>query len=347
MHAMQASIGQAEGVTIMMWNPPWTALLLSPFLGLPFEAAAIFWLLANFVLIGVIAVLTPNALGFSQLPTWLCGLAVCFLPLFDCLQMGQLSIVLTCGFILFMHFARTGNYFACGLTTVILSMKPHLFLLCGIPGAIWLYQIGLKQARTFLCAAGGGFLTALLGACVFAPLCITWWLSGLEGQQLEPGVVPVRLWQSATLATVIRIFLERLSGSLYDWPLWVMPLLGLGVVAVMTARAGTKIDWATLAPRLLPLCFIFSSYGWLFDQSLLVICNFAILGAAWTSKSALQRLIGIGGVILIQLGMLMINARTSNGQHYYFWLPLALLALLWVCKRRQGNLRAIEGASGG
>lgn len=339
MHAVQKTVGQLPDVTAMMWNPPWVPVLLSPVLSLPFEAAALCWFVCNLVLIAFIGALTPRALGYEDVPLWVYGLGVCFLPFVDCLRWGQLSLVHAVGFMFFLYFVRRKEFLLAGLATSLLTVKPHLFILCAVPGCLWLAGLSSRHARRFVLGMLGG-MGALSGiALAMSPQVLSWWLQGLGNDSTSYGVVPVRAWQTATVANLVRSAIQSWAGHAPDWPLWVFPVCGLSSVSMyFLLRRLRPLVWSEFAPALLCWCFLFASYGWFYDQSLLAITNFAIICAAYYEGRVARRTTVLVGVIVVQLSMLLTNLLTVSAQHYYVWVPAALLILLGILSKPRNLL---------
>jgi len=330
MHAVQLQVGQSASVTTMMWNPPWLPVLLSPVLSLPFEVSALCWLLCNLGFIAVIAALTPRALGYAAQPPWLYGLAVCFLPFINCLQLGQLSLLFTCGFVWFLDSARSKKYFAGGLAVVLISIKPHLFLPIFVVGLVWLSGLEAAARQRFILGVVTGIGALVCLTMAQASQALRWWIEGIRSPIAGFGVVPVAQWKTATLASALRSLLNEHTGNAPVWPLWAFPTLGtIGAFLFFFPRR-RSLDWPKVAPALVCVGFLCASYGWLFDQSLLVVCQFFVLCRAYASESPVTRTVGVGGLLLIQLAMLVINLCTISAQHYYTWVPVAFLGLIWT-----------------
>jgi hypothetical protein len=334
MHAVQLEVGQSSGVTTMMWNPPWVPVLLAPVLSLPFQASALCWFVCNLGFIAVIAALTPRALGYAAQPPWLYGIAVCFLPFIDCLQWGQLSLLITAGFVVFLHSARLQNYFTSGLALVLLSIKPHLFLLFAVAGIAWLSGLQVPARNRFILGALTGLSLILCAMLVLSYDCFWWWIDGIRSPATGYGVIPVAQWQTATLASMVRSLLNEKFHIAPLWPLWLFPCLGLAGALLFFLRHRRSVDWSQLAPPLICLGLLLASYGWLYDQSLLIVCQFFILCRTYASKDQFDRLVGVGGLLLIQVTMVILNLCTIGAQHYYTWVPVAFLGLLWLSNRR-------------
>lgn len=333
LHATQLGVGQDPGVTIMMWNPPWVPVLLSPLLELPFPAASLTWFVCNLCLLLIIAIFTPRALGYANLPLWVYGAGVCFLPFIDCLKLGQLSFTYTCGFVLFLYFVRLERHLLAGVMVALLMSKPHLFFLFVVPGIIWLVGLRRRDAGVFLLGLILAMVPLVAVTLNLCPKAFTWWFEGMRNPTVGYGVVPVREWKTGTLATLVRTTILSSTGKIPDWPLWVFPLGGLiGVTTYFRVRK-LPLIWSNIAPVLLCGCCLLGSYGWLFDQSILVVAHFSLLCRAAVEFDARRRNVAVAGLVMIQVAMVGINVATLSPQHYYVWVPAAYLLLLWVCSQ--------------
>lgn len=340
MHAVQVSVGQAVGTTTMMWNPPWVPVLLSPILSLSFERSALLWLFCNLALLIAVIVLTPRALGYAGLPVWLCGLGGTFLPFVDCLKWGQLSLIHTIGVVLFIHFTRLELFFKAGLCIALLIGKPHLFTLFLVPGAIWLYQLASYRRIAFISGVLTGIAILFAVTLYIAPSSFGWWLNALGDAQQElflreGRVIPVRLWQTATVANLVRSAIWSSTGRIPDWPLWFFPCLGLVLTTGFFYRRSGPIRWDSIAPSLLCCCFLFANYGWFYDQSVFIVAQFSVICSAYYSSNQLTKYLSLGALLAVQMAILAISLCTLSAQHYYVWVPAALLFLVAFSRTSQ------------
>ena len=198
MYATQVELGASEGLPVMMWNPPWTAVLLAPILQMPFGQAALLWFVSQlFLLCGLVALSLHSAPG-GRAPLSLCGaVAVCFLPVMDSLMWGQTGLLIAFGVAVFASLERRSHLALAGAGLAILSVKPHLFILAPVPGLLWFAQIS-REGRRSLCFGGGLFLLFLLClTLIIEPRSIEWWFEALQRTPQHPGVVSRESWQTA------------------------------------------------------------------------------------------------------------------------------------------------------
>jgi hypothetical protein len=325
MHQAQMSLGQDPNVTIMMWNPPWVPFLISPVLALPFEAAALCWFVINLGLFGLIVAMIPQILGYPPQRPWVYALGAFFLPVIECLKWGQLSLLHSFAAVLFLWGATQRQFFLSGIAAALMTVKPHIYLLLIPPGVLWICQIGFNNARRFVLGLILTVFSALVLVCLIEPHAIGWWFAGLSNPEPGLGVIPVRLWRTATLATELRAALAPMVGYVPDWPLWVLPCLGLLITlkSLFWTFPRREIDWSEIGPGIICISFIFASYGWFYDQSALLFTHFAIL--LWALE--VRALLPLGGLLLIQLIILILGLQPGSAQHHYTWVPIALLVL--------------------
>ena len=324
----QAQTHETTGFAIS-WNPPWTFVLLAPIASPPFETAAMLWVLIQFTLLGVIAITIPTALERPS-PHLVLGAttAILFFPILDALYFGQLGVLLATSVALFLHFQQRGAFFWAGVSLLPLSVKPHLFFLFVVPGIKWLLELPRQQALRFLYGGAGGFATLVAITCVIAPTSLGDWIAALRYYSSAPsveGLIPFPLWQTTTLATWLRIALPSEHSPL--WPLKVVPAVSLTLTAVYFATSRKRIQWKDITPPLLCLSLLTSNYGWAYDQSVLIITQMAIICGALALKRRAQRIT----VLCLAFGIQIVAIALSDlPQHYFVWVPIALLLLFFV-----------------
>lgn len=326
MHVVQAAVGQSPNFTTLMWNPPWTPVVLAPILSLPFSAAAISWLLLSCGCLVVIILALPGALGVAAPPLIVRGLAVLVLyPIAENLVLGQLAIFLTTVLVVVLHCRAHQRYLLAGLSAALLTIKPHLFFLLVVPVAISLVY---APRRVVIRSSGGFFLGCLLllGATLsIAPDSITWWIEAFTSAPRGPGAVSTAEWKTATLVTVLRDLLADPNGAAPHWPIVVLPIVALIGTVVLVLRSPLPLSWSHLTPPLLCLSLLLGPYGWLYDQTLLVVCQGDIVSRWWWNRRDPRLIIGLCGLVCIELVALYLGTVTDAALDDFMWLPLAML----------------------
>ncbi len=328
LRAVEASTGLPGNDAIMMWNPPWTVLMLQPFLLLPFAAAAQAWFVAQVALLALIALVAPEALGRTvRKPLVLAAAAVLFYPVVESLSFGQLGILMGCAVFLFLLCAARGWHGRAALSLVVLTVKPHLFLLLFLPLCAWI--VGLKPGeRARFLAAGAGGIAALVALCeVLWPGSLWWWLESLRDPIGGPRV-DTRMWETPTLSTLVRLLQQRATGSLPSWPLWVVPVVGQAGIALAVARRQHDASLTWSIPALLCLSLIFAPYGWGYDQAVLLTGQLWLVLEALSTGPGRRRIALIASLVSVQGALGVAPLVTTTSQLFFVWHPAAMLAML-------------------
>lgn len=344
LHAVQSSLTAKPIALIFSWNPPWTYVLLSPLLMGPFEQAASAWLLTQIVLLCVISVITPYAFSSPRFGPLTGALVVTvFFPILNSMYWGQLGVLLAASVASFLFFERRRQLFWAGVALLPLTTKPHLFLPFIPPALIWLRHIAQRERRLFLLGSLGGFAILVTLTIALSQASISLWLQSFSDSTapaIESHTVVFQNWKTATIATWARLAYQELTNILPTWPLLVFPLAGtLGSLAYFL-RKTSPISWTAITPPLLCLSLMTSSYGWAFDQSVLLVCQIAIICRARSYASRYARYGMISAAFVVQLGAILLSHLTDAPQHYFAWIPMAMLVLL-IADRR---VRLREGA---
>ena len=93
---IQQSLPVALDEAQRYWNPPWTLLMLSPVLSLPFETAVFAWMAANMLMLFAAGFLAWRLFAGSSIRPLHCGIAFgFFVPVWEVLSTGQLTILVT------------------------------------------------------------------------------------------------------------------------------------------------------------------------------------------------------------------------------------------------------------
>jgi hypothetical protein len=333
MRDVQAAMSRGGGEVTMMWNPPWTPTLLAPALALPFEHAAALWLIAQLCMAFLLAVLIPKGVG-RNVPVLLSGLVVLsFLPVLDTLYWGQIALPLTLGATLFVYFEQREKTLMAGVALVPLTLKPHL-MMCILPaGLLWWWRLSRANKVRFLT----GFLGSLVLLCsitaTFAPRSLSWWLAAVMAPSSVVGEVPTVAWKTATVTTWLRIFLSDSSQGAPVWPILWLPMVTLSGVTMYYAYYKPTVSWRTTLPALVGLSLLVGPYGWLYDQSILLVGLVAVASDALNYKNSRDKFIGLTGVFGVGLLALVQSCAGYNQQHYYVWIPMVILCLLAFNRR--------------
>ncbi|MCB0344199.1 MAG: DUF2029 domain-containing protein [Bdellovibrionales bacterium] len=321
LNAIQVSLGRAQESPLLLWNPPWVLTLMTPLLNLGFAASAQVFIWMNLVLLGAGAALLWSA-STERRPysPKSIGAAFLFLPALTNIQIGQIAIVLFFCIAGFVWAAANRRDFLAGLFLVPLSIKVHMVFLLLTAIAWWIVRF--RRFRVF----GGGAVgfSALIAATVaVSPNALNNWLGGFES--------PPFYWKTAALSGALRSLLFELTGDAPAWPVVVLPIIALFAVCLWLLKRRPTIDWTMHAPPLIALSIMFSPYGWLFDQTLLVCVQVVLLAKAFepeVSNHARREVVLLLAVDQMFLVLSLISGFAMH--HHFFWHPVAML---WVWYR--------------
>lgn len=331
MHTLQARVGQLPYFTTLMWNPPWTPLVLAPIVSLPFPAAVIGWFLSSIACLTWLALQIPVALGLKSPPPLICGLSVIlFYPVHENLVLGQLSILLTTILVLVLCCRRFHRYFLGGFLAALLSMKPHLFFLVVVPVCLTLLKAPLRVTITSCAGFALGLLILVAATWGAAPGAPGWWLGSFSHSPGGPGAVSTAEWKTATIITTLRELLLRPTGEVPTWPILAVPLIAFIGTAGLFMRSRRPVQWSMVLPPLLCLSLLLGPYGWLYDQTVLVLCQFDVVTRWWWNRADTRLGLGVCGLIAIQFAAFSLGSITTTSQDDFTWLPAAVLAVWYL-----------------
>lgn len=327
MRAVQDGLGAGGADTT--WAPPWTPILLAPVLSLPFDQAAALWFLYQLGIALFLAYFMPRAINRPDVPLLLSGLlTLFFLPVLDSLYWGQLSLLLTLSAVMFLYFEGRGRILAAGVSLVPLTLKPHLMLFLMPAVFLWWWRLTVKDRWRFTFGLIGSLSVLCLIVMTLAPQALLWWLSALLNPRSVVGAVPTVAWKTATLSTWARIILADAVRGVPIWPMICLPLTSLGAVTFFYARYRPIIRWRTTFPTITSIALLTGAYGWLYDQSLILVGMIVAAGDALACKDRKIRFSALVVVGAIE-GLAIAQSLTGyNEQHYFVWIPIAVLCLL-------------------
>ena len=333
----QVALTSGAAPLVYSWNPPWTYTLLAPFLALPFCGAATTWLVFEIGALLFIAAKTPQALKIPSLgPVWSAVAILAFLPTLYTLRYGQLGILFALSLTCFLLALDKSNYRLAGLSLLPLSAKPHLIMLCIIPGVVWLFQLPRAAKRDFLVGAIGGSVMLFSLTLVIAPLSFQWWIESMTSDATSTsGIVPFQNWMAHTTVTGIRILAIALTGHNPSWPLVGIPLLSCVATAIYFFGRRPTIRWHTILPPILCLSLATASYGWVFDQTVLASCQYLLFAHALSRSRGTLRYVIFVAAISVQAIPLALTATSIIFFRYFFLLPWIYLALLIAISTRK------------
>ena len=335
MRLLQESLGN-DSLTIMMWAPPWTAVLLAPVLLLPFSSSAQFWFITNVFLFFFSAVLLSKRFSKNdRANTYGILSAVFFYPIYENLLWGQISVFLLFFLSLFFFLITTpeskrGKYhdYWIGISLIPLTTKPHLLYLLYLSVFIWVFR---TKRWNVLVASLGSLSLLIIITVAISPHSITYWLQSLFSTPSDSNIPSVMQWKSAAFSSSLRELLTRHQSTPPIWPMWFLPLAACGALAFYYMKK--DFTWQHHLPTILCISLITTPYGWLYDYSLLLVIQCAVVCYSLQLHVSKQtRLLLVGSLVLIQLAILTLSIQPWSNQASYFWLPLAMLGVYLIAE---------------
>lgn len=302
---------------LMMWNPPWTLLLLGPVISLsPFFMAGILWALLSIGTYVYAAVLISKAFDNKiHLLGWI--LTLSFPPLLSSLILGQLAALLLFGTSLCIYGFIKKSKPSLFIGLCIISIKPHLLFLFVILMVFNL--IRLKDwSRLLVFPAAACFCLTL--AWMANPLGLVKWANIISGSINVEGATNPNQWIGANLPSMVRYLLKDLMPD-HSLALSSLPIL----LALLALPALLEISTRNL-PLAVCLSIVISlscaPFGWFLDQTLLLPAFLFLFSLRHYASSN----------ILMLIAMIHFN-YLAEFQHALWWFAPATLAVLWHSAR--------------
>lgn len=335
----QSGLSSPSSPLIFSWNPPWTFTLLAPFLLLPFSEGAAAWCLFQIGALFFIATTAPKALKTKDLGV-IGGTSVVllFLPSLYAIYYGQLGILFAFSITCFLLALDRKRYLISGVSLLPLTVKPHLFALCLIPGLFWLLQIPRADAVRFLLGCVGGFVLIVGATIAVEPSSLSWWLGAMVGPlDGPPELIHFQQWMTHTTSTAVRLTVREMYGVNPMWPLLTLPATAFLLTGSYFFIRRPLIVWPSLLPFMLCLSLATSSYAWVYDQPVLALCQYLLVAKALSCEEKVCRtslLIGCAATQLVPFILLSLNCLPG---YSFFLMPWSFLVLLLLARHHKGT----------
>ncbi|MGB7355502.1 MAG: glycosyltransferase family 87 protein [Acidobacteriaceae bacterium] len=308
MGQLERAAGYSGKGSFFMRNPPWSLLLTLPLGYFSAPLAALPWSLLLLALLVLEVRVIWGVFGRPRAPLeWL---GYCFPPALVCATMGQTSLFVLLGLVLFLRLYRIQPFWA-GAALWFCTLKPHLFVPFGLVLLVWIvlgrhYRIivGLVAALAVSCAA-----TLAVDPAAFRQYLAWAQASGISQEFLPCIGVALRNWvnpQARWLA-----FVPCIIGCIW------------GLAWFWCKRA--VWSWLDHGHLLMLVSILVAPYAFFYDQSLALP---ALLCAAVRTES--RRLLAVLGLICILLEIQPLYAAGPETAAYLWtapaWLAWYLLA---------------------
>ncbi|HEY1501626.1 MAG TPA: glycosyltransferase family 87 protein [Acidobacteriaceae bacterium] len=310
MNQVEHSTGFGAPGTFYMRNPPWSLPLALPLGFFSARVAALPW---SLMLLGF--------LWFSAHTLWkmygkpgshLQFLAYFFPPGLICVIMGQTSLFLLVGLVLFLKLHKTRPFWA-GAALWLCTLKPHVLLPFAVALVLWIVVtrnwrvlIGAVTAMAASCAA-----TLLIDPAAFSQYSHWAANSGISNEYIPCLSVELRNLIDPNAKWIA--FVPGIFGCLWGvWYFW---------------QNRKQWDWIKNGNVLVLASLLVAPYCWIYDQSLALP---ALTFAAWQTAS--RRMLAILATIFIVLELQTFLAFWEA--HYvYLWLAPAWLTWYLIARR--------------
>jgi hypothetical protein len=285
-------------------NPPWSLPLMLPLGFVGARVAALPW---SLLLIGLL-LLSVQMLWrmFGRPGSHLEWLGYCFPPALQCVIMGQTSLFLLMGLVLFLRLYRTRPFWA-GAGLWLCTLKPHLFVPFGLVLLLWM--VVSRSWRVLLGAAAA--MTVSCGAIqIIDPAVWSQYAHWAGTSGISHEAIP-------TLGVALRNAINPAANWLIFLPCGIGSIWALGYC--WTRRRDW--DWIEHGNVVMLVSVLVAPYCWVLDQSILLP---AILYGAFRTRSR-SALAALGAIFLVlELQPLCFSAGLNSP--WYLWVAPAWMA---------------------
>ena len=280
--------------------PPWVLGLVAP-LGL-LHSYVVGWLVWVAVLTSAVALSSRLLMDLyfadfripeiSDTTFHRCIFAFTFFPVLLCLKFAQLSPVLLLGIAGFMYFDRERRPFLAGLFLTLTLVKPHLLFL--VWAAVVIRSCQQRQCKAIAVAVSAIALLTTVGLALDHRAFQEYW-------ELMKGPYP-RLVMSGLLGIARGLFPNQDTYWLQSLP----PIAGAVWFIAYWRRHRLTWVWTERMPTLVTVSVLTTFYGWIHDQTLLVVPITAlaahysrIFGRIPVSLVALYTVLNVGVLLIL------------------------------------------------
>lgn len=302
-----------KGPAYFMRNVPWALPLAIPLGYFDAQTATLPW---SLLMLGLLIVAVRMMWKMAEPLPYQAGnhfewLGYCFPPALFCVILGQTSILLLFGLVLFLRLQHT-HPFGAGAALWLCSLKPHLFLPFFVVLLAW-----IVVSRNYRVLAGAAAALAVSAAAT------EWIAPGAFEQYLYYARTSVMTHEfTACLGDVIRDAINPAAEWLAFVPAAVACLWALGYF--WTRR--NNWNWIEDGSLLVLVSLLVAPFGWIFDQSIAIPA--ILLGVARNSSRALLTALA-GMYLLIEFEVNRFELHSKA----YLWVAPAWLIWYWLARR--------------
>lgn len=294
--------GKAELVNYMR-NPPWGLPLALPLGFLSARVAALPWSLLMLALLVMEVRLVWAILGRPR--SHLNWLGFCFPPALVCVMMGQTSLFLLLGLVLFLRLHRTQPFWA-GAALWFCTLKPHLFVPFGLVLLVW---IVLTRRWRIILGVAAALAVSIALTLAIDPAAFRQYLAWAHNSGISDEFLPC-----------LGVALRNLINPQAKWLVFVPCAIGSVWALAWFWRRRATWDWLGDGHLLMLVSILVAPYAWFYDQSLALP---ALLFAAVRTRS--RGLLAVLGLIYILLEIQPLYAAGPETAAYLWPAPAWLL----------------------
>lgn len=298
--ALERSAG-SNGMAVVMRNPPPAIMLVLPLGILPWRQASLLWtgmLLASFL---ASVQLLWTMLGKPSSSVLLLGCT--FGPALLCLCVGQTSLFMLLGVVLFLRF-QSSQPFLAGASLWLCLLKPHLLL----PFGVVVLACSLYTRRYSLLAGSGvAMISSTMIALYLDPGAWSHYATMMTTSGIDQEPIP-------SLGVALRF---ALSPSLV-WLQFVPAVAACLWAGFYFSRHRDDWDWMQHGSVLLPVSLLVSPYAWSTDQAIVLPAILFVVASTESREFMVAVALGSASMELAPL--------FGYGAHSHFYV---LMALFW------------------
>ncbi len=322
---LQKSVGWVDVKPNIMWNPPWVLPFVMLFGSLPYRLGWLLWTTLGFAAI----VLGSDYLWQTHggQPRWAAWLVVfIFYPTITAFALGQITPFIFLGIFGFLFFINRGQETLAGISTIFLTIKPHLMFIFWIVLLIWAIQH--KKWKLIF--------TPVIVVVIATVVAIMPNPEVIEQYMIAITQRPPDYWVTTTFGAILRL----IFGWNAFWLQFIPPILGAIWAVIYYYRHQTQWDWTQRLPLLLMVAVLTAAYGWIFDW--VVLIGLILQAGSWVlqipNESQRKNII----IIFLVFNVLaLIQDLAGFEPVWHIWMPVLMLgSYLWL--RKKHGLR-VEG----
>jgi hypothetical protein len=311
----------SQSTGAMVWNPPILFAILSPFLSLPFFWARLIWTTVTTfsnILCAYLSWRLATVQSALKFPGWLL-FALFFCPYFYEMSVEQISSFLNLLLVISIILFKRGRYGFAGAIAGLLIVKPHVFFLV----FVWYFLVSVFSKRWIFYF---GFFSSIALGSIFAELLHP----GINVEWLTRESWPAQIVGS-TLPSLVRAAILSRYNSYTHLPQILIPLFGIIAVSLAAYQGYRKGNFDKSLILAIILCPLTAPYGFVFDQSMLMVPIMMITAHAYDRESSKnKRSAVLMGLVVVQLLVIITAGTRVFGMELGWYLLPPLVLLIWI-----------------